>query len=124
MKKGKNKKDLADQLIADIRNFKQTQNCSRLVMVWCGSTEVYMKETAAHASVASFEKALEESDDAIPSSMVYAYAAIREGLPFASSYSVTFPNTGTYHYHCAIHPGRRPSAKMAVNMLSGVPIAV
>ena len=46
VKKGKNKKDLADQLIADIRNFKQKHNCSRLVMVWCGSTEVYMKEGA------------------------------------------------------------------------------
>jgi myo-inositol-1-phosphate synthase len=85
VKKGKNKRDLADQVIADIRAFKQRHGCDRLVMIWCGSTEVYMKETAAHASLAAFEKALEQSDDAIPSSMIYAYAAISEGLPFANA---------------------------------------
>jgi len=85
VKKGKNKRDLAEQLIADIRAFKSHHGCDRMVMIWVGSTEVYMKETAAHATVASFEKALEQNDDAIPSSMVYAYAAIREGLPFANA---------------------------------------
>jgi myo-inositol-1-phosphate synthase len=85
VKKGKNKRDLAEQLIADIRAFKSTHGCDRMVMIWVGSTEVYMKETAAHASVASFEKALEQNDDSIPSSMIYAYAAIREGLPFANA---------------------------------------
>jgi len=85
VKKGKTKRDLADQVTADIRDFKERHGCERLVMVWCGSTEVFMKETAAHATVASFEKALEENDDAIPSSMVYAYAAIREGVPFANA---------------------------------------
>src|SRR5688572_31130962 len=85
VKKGKNKKDLADQLIADIRNFKKTHNCSRLVMVWCGSTEVYMKEGPVHQSLAAFEKGLELSDDAIPSSMIYAYAALKEGIPFANA---------------------------------------
>jgi myo-inositol-1-phosphate synthase len=85
VKKGKNKRDLAEQLIADIRAFKSTHGCDRLVMIWVGSTEIYMKETAAHASVASFEKALEQNDDSIPSSMIYAYAAIREGLPFANA---------------------------------------
>ena len=79
VKKGKNKRDLAEQLIADIRAFKSKHGCDRLVMVWVGSTEVFMKETAVHASVASFEKALEQSDDAIPSSMVYAYAAHPRG---------------------------------------------
>jgi myo-inositol-1-phosphate synthase len=85
VKKGKNKRDLAEQLIADIREFKARHGCDRLVMIWCGSTEVYMKETAAHASVQSFERALEESHDDIPSSMIYAYAALREGLPFANA---------------------------------------
>jgi myo-inositol-1-phosphate synthase len=85
VKKGKNKRDLAEQLIADIRTFKSQHDCDRMVMIWVGSTEVYMKETAAHASVASFEKALEQSDDSIPSSMIYAYAALREGLPFANA---------------------------------------
>ena len=71
VKKGKNKRDLAEQLIADIRAFKSKHGCDRMVMIWVGSTEVYMKETAAHASVASFEKALEQNDDSIPSSMIY-----------------------------------------------------
>jgi myo-inositol-1-phosphate synthase len=85
VKKGANKKDLAEQLIADIRDFKKRHDCSRLVMVWCGSTEIYMKETAVHQSVESFERGLEQNDDAIPSSMIYAYAAIREGLPYANA---------------------------------------
>src|SRR5207244_811055 len=85
VKKGKNKRDLAEQVIADIRAFKERHGCDRLVMVWTGSTEVYMKEAAVHASVATFEKGLEQSDDAIPSSMVYAYAALREGIPFANA---------------------------------------
>ena len=85
VKKGKNKKELADQLREDMRRFKQENNCDRLVMVWCGSTEVFMTESPAHASVAAFEKALEASDDSIPSSMVYAYAAIKEGIPYANA---------------------------------------
>jgi myo-inositol-1-phosphate synthase len=85
VKKGKNKRDLAEQVVADIRGFKEMHGCDRLVMVWCGSTEVYMKQTAVHATVASFEKGLEQSDDSIPSSMIYAYAALREGIPFANA---------------------------------------
>jgi myo-inositol-1-phosphate synthase len=85
VKKGKNKKDLAEQLIADIRRFKADNNCSRLVMVWCGSTEIFLTETAAHQSLAAFEKALEASDPSIPSSMIYAYAAIHEGIPYANA---------------------------------------
>jgi myo-inositol-1-phosphate synthase len=85
VKKGKNKKDLADQLIADMRRFKTDNGCDRLVMVWCGSTEVYLTESPVHASVAALEKGLEASDDAIPSSMIYAYAAIKEGIPYANA---------------------------------------
>ena len=85
VKTGKNKLDLAQQLIADIRNFKATNNCDRLVMVWVGSTEVFMKEGPVHQSLAAFEKGLEASDDAIPSSMIYAYAALKEGIPFANA---------------------------------------
>src|SRR5688572_16749064 len=85
VKKGKNKRDLAEQVVADIRAFKEKHGCDRMVMVWTGSTEVFMKESAVHASVAAFEKGLEASDDAIPSSMVYAYAALREGIPFANA---------------------------------------
>jgi len=85
VKKGKNKRDLAEQLIADIRAFKTKNGCDRLVMLWVGSTEVFMKEGPVHQTVATFEKGLEESDDAIPSSMVYAYAALREGIPFVNA---------------------------------------
>lgn len=85
VKKGKNKKDLAEQLIADIRNFKAKNNCDRIVMVWVGSTEVFMKEGPVHQTLASFENGLEASDEAIPSSMIYAYAALSEGIPFANA---------------------------------------
>jgi myo-inositol-1-phosphate synthase len=85
VKKGRSKRDLAEQLIDDIRRFKSQQKLDRVVLIWCGSTEVYMTETAAHQSLAAFEEALESSDAAIPSSMIYAYAAIREGLPYANA---------------------------------------
>jgi myo-inositol-1-phosphate synthase len=85
VKKGKNKKDLAEQLRADIQNFKKKNNLDRVVMVWCGSTEVYLTESPAHATIESFEKALEANDDTIPSSMIYAYAAIKEGIPYANA---------------------------------------
>jgi myo-inositol-1-phosphate synthase len=84
VKKGKNKKDLAEQLRADIRNFKKDRGLDRLVMVWCGSTEVYMTEAPAHETIESFERGLEASDPAIPSSMIYAYAALMEGVPYAN----------------------------------------
>jgi myo-inositol-1-phosphate synthase len=85
VKTGKNKKDLAEQLIDDMRRFKKEHNCDRLVMVWCGSTEVFLTETPAHASLAAFEQALELNDDSIPSSMIYTYAALREGIPYANA---------------------------------------
>ncbi|HWW85576.1 MAG TPA: inositol-3-phosphate synthase, partial [Vicinamibacterales bacterium] len=85
VKSGKNKRELAEQLIADIRAFKATNGLDRLVMVWCGSTEVFMTESAPHHTVESFEQALEQNDVSIPSSMVYAYAAIREGIPYANA---------------------------------------
>jgi myo-inositol-1-phosphate synthase len=85
VKKGKNKRDLADQLGEDMRRFKKDNNCDRLVMVWCGSTEVFLTESPAHATGSAFEKALEANDDSIPSSMVYAYAAIKEGIPYANA---------------------------------------
>jgi myo-inositol-1-phosphate synthase len=85
VKTGKNKRDLAEQLRADIQRFKKDNGLNRLVMVWCGSTEVYLTESPAHATIDSFEKALEENDDTIPSSMIYAYAAIKEGIPYANA---------------------------------------
>jgi myo-inositol-1-phosphate synthase len=85
VKKGTSKKDLAEQVRADIQKFKKDHNLNRLVLVWCGSTEVYMTESPAHRSIAAFEKALDASDDSIPSSMIYAYAAIKEGIPYANA---------------------------------------
>ena len=85
VKKGKNKKDLADQLIADIRNFKASNGCDGAVVIWAGSTEVFATESACHQSLAAFEKGLAESDPAIASSMIYAYAAISEGLPYGNA---------------------------------------
>jgi myo-inositol-1-phosphate synthase len=84
VKKGPNKMDLAEQVRADIRRFKKENNLDRLVMIWCGSTEIYMTETEAHQSIEAFEKALLSSDVNIPSSMVYAYAALKEGIPYAN----------------------------------------
>jgi myo-inositol-1-phosphate synthase len=84
VKKGKNKMDLANQVIEDIRNFKKQHNLARLVMLWCGSTEVFMTESPAHQSIEAFEKALEASDPSIPSSMVYCYAALKEGIPYGN----------------------------------------
>ena len=82
VKKGKNKRDLADQVIEDIRNFKKTVD--RVVMIWCGSTEIFLEPTAVHESIETFEKGLEASDIGIAPSQIYAYAALKEGVPFAN----------------------------------------
>ncbi len=85
VKKGTNKRDLAEQVVADMRRFKSDHKLDRLVMIWCGSTEVFMTESPAHATLEGFERALEQNDPSIASSMVYAYAAIREGIPYANA---------------------------------------
>jgi myo-inositol-1-phosphate synthase len=84
VKKGKNKRDLAEQLRADIRQFKKSSGAARLVMIWCGSTEVFLQPTAIHQDLKSFEKAMEKDDEDIAPSMIYAYAALMEGVPFAN----------------------------------------
>jgi myo-inositol-1-phosphate synthase len=84
VKKGKNKFDLAEQLREDIRNFKKSSKADRLVMVWCGSTEVFLKPEDVHKDLASFEKGMKANHPAIAPSMLYAYAAISEGVPFAN----------------------------------------
>jgi len=84
VKKGKNKMDLAEQVRADIQEFKKSSGASRLVMIWCGSTEIFLTQTAAHQSVKAFEKALTRSDESIAPSMIYAYAALMESVPFAN----------------------------------------
>src|SRR5271155_680270 len=82
IKTGKNKMDLANQLRADIQAFRKT--VSRVVIIWCGSTEIFLEPSAVHDSVAAFEKGLEENDINIAPSMIYAYAALKEGVPFAN----------------------------------------
>jgi myo-inositol-1-phosphate synthase len=84
VKKGKNKLDLAEQLRADIRNFKKENQCDRLVMIWCASTESFQKASEVHASVAAFEKGMVENDANISPSQIYAYAALQESVPFAN----------------------------------------
>ena len=84
VKKGANKLELAEQLREDIRRFKADNGLDRMVMIWCGSTEIFMTETEAHQSIEAFERALAANDVNIPSSMVYAYAALKEGIPYAN----------------------------------------
>ena len=84
VKKGKTKMDLAEQLRDDIRDFNKTSGASRLITMWCGSTESYIEPTEAHQSVKAFEKALHENDEMIAPSMIYAYASLMEGVPFAN----------------------------------------
>jgi myo-inositol-1-phosphate synthase len=84
VKQGKTKRDLAEQLRADIRSFKQQHGCSRLVVVWCASTEIFMAPGPAHQSLAAFERAMDANDHAIAPSMLYAWAALMEGVPFAN----------------------------------------
>ncbi len=82
VKSGKNKKELAEALRQDIRDFKKKHGCNRLVMIWCASTEVFITPGPAHETLAAFEKAMEQNEQTISPSMLYAYAAIMEGVPF------------------------------------------
>ncbi|MGB6132624.1 MAG: inositol-3-phosphate synthase [Acidobacteriaceae bacterium] len=82
VKQGKSKCDLAQQVRADIQKFKS--QVDRVVVIWCGSTEIFLEPTAVHQSVEAFEKGLVENDPAIAPSQIYAYAALKEGVPFAN----------------------------------------
>jgi myo-inositol-1-phosphate synthase len=84
VKEGKNKLDLARQLMDDMAKFKEEKGCDRLVMVWCGSTEAYIQPSEVHMSIEAFERGLEENNPAIAPSMIYAYAAIKSGVPYAN----------------------------------------
>lgn len=84
IKTGNNKMELAEQLIEDIARFKSENVCSRLVMVWCASTEIYVEESEVHASIESLEKAMYDNDPRIAPSMIYAYASLKSGVPFAN----------------------------------------
>ncbi len=84
VKRGKHKMDLAEQVRADIREFKKSSGASRFIMIWCGSTEIFLRPGTVHTSLKAFEKGLEQNDENIAPSMIYAYAALSEGVPFAN----------------------------------------
>ncbi|MFQ5865475.1 MAG: inositol-3-phosphate synthase [bacterium] len=108
VKDGETKWDIAEQVREEIGNFKRTHNLDRMVMVWCGSTEVFLQPDPVHNDLASFENAMKENHPAISPSMVYAYAAISEGVPYANgapNLTVDIP------------------AMVALAKLKGVPIA-
>ena len=84
VKQGKTKMDHAQALMDDIQEFQKANGCSRLVMIWCGSTEVHHKPAEVHQTLTAFEKGLTENDDNISPSQVYAYAALKLGVPFAN----------------------------------------
>ncbi len=84
VKEGATKWDLAEQLMTDISEFKAANNCDRLVMVWCASTEKYIEQDAVHQTIESFEEGLRNNDPLIAPSMIYAYAAIKMNVPFAN----------------------------------------
>ena len=78
------KLDQAQALMADIEQFRTDNDCDRLVMVWCGSTEAYQEASAAHETLEAFEAALEANDENISPSQIYAYAALMSDVPFAN----------------------------------------
>ncbi len=84
VKKGNNLFELAEQLKEDILNFKKENGCDRLVMIWCASTEIYIEPSKVHNDLESFEKGLRENNPDIAPSMIYAYAALSLGIPFAN----------------------------------------
>ena len=84
VKKGATKMDLAYQLMDEIQQFKNREKVDRMVMIWCASTEVFIKPEDVHQDLEHFEKGLMNNHEAIPSSMIYAYAALKSGIPFAN----------------------------------------
>ncbi len=84
IKQGETKMDLAEALMEDIRQFKETNGCDRMVMIWCGSTEIYIEEGDVHQSVTALEEGLRTNHKDIPPSMIYTYAAVKMGIPYAN----------------------------------------
>ncbi len=78
------KMERAEALMEDIRKFRADHNCSRLVMIWCGSTEVFHKPAAVHQTIETFEEGLRKDDPEIAPSQIYAYASIKCGVPYAN----------------------------------------
>jgi len=85
VKAGENKMRLAEALISDIEGFRKEEGCSRLVMIWCASTEAHLELSEEHRSIEHLEAAMRENSPMIPPSMIYAYASLRTGTPFANA---------------------------------------
>ena len=114
VKKGTSKRDLVNQLMADIADFKKTNNCDRLVAVWCGSTEVYRKPGDVHSTLAKFEAGLDSSNDEIAPSQMYAYACLKSGVPYACR--SPNPRCRSCHWlRCLAPTGRARSAGIWCN---------
>jgi len=84
IKEGTNKMELAKAVMTDIENFKKENGCDRIVMVWCGSTEIYIEESDVHQTIESLEQGLRNNHEGISPSMIYAYAAVKMGIPYAN----------------------------------------
>ncbi|MBC8383130.1 MAG: inositol-3-phosphate synthase [Candidatus Cloacimonetes bacterium] len=84
VKHAENKLQLAEMLMDDIVNFKEKNDLTDVIMIWCASTEIYIEEQEVHQSLANFEKGLKENHEAISPSMIYAYASLKMGIPFAN----------------------------------------
>jgi myo-inositol-1-phosphate synthase len=82
VKSAATKRDVAEAIRHDIRRFKAERSCDRLVVIWCASTETYIEPGPAHRSLEAFEAAMDANDESIAPSMLYAYAALSEGVPF------------------------------------------
>jgi myo-inositol-1-phosphate synthase len=105
VKSAKTKAEMVEQLREDIRSFKKDRGCDRLVAVWCGSTEVYITPQPAHADVASFEKGLLADDPAISNAQLYAWACLKEHVPFANgapNLCVDFPAAWELARECQV----------------------
>ncbi|HEV8549608.1 MAG TPA: inositol-3-phosphate synthase [Polyangiaceae bacterium] len=98
VKKAATKAEMVEQLRDDIRTFKRNQGASRLVAVWCGSTEILIEPTASHQTIAQFNSALFRNDPTITSSQLYAWACLQEGVPFVNgspNFAADFPAAGS-----------------------------
>jgi myo-inositol-1-phosphate synthase len=84
VKKAPTKYDYARLLIEDIRKFKEENSLDRMVMVWCASTEIFLKKEPVHETIEAFETAMKENHPSVAPSMIYAYAALQSGVPFAN----------------------------------------
>ncbi|HEY5475377.1 MAG TPA: inositol-3-phosphate synthase [Tepidiformaceae bacterium] len=85
VKTGRTKRDWAEELRKDIRDFKTRNRCDRLVMIWCASTEIFLEEAPPHRTLEEFERAMEANERCIAPSMLYAWAALKEGVPFVNA---------------------------------------